>query len=72
MTGENYNAFATVVLLQGGESRGDRLIESLRSDLYGVLNVSDILYRNRARSKNHMQERTIFVFCSLLRCDGPL
>ena len=42
-----------VVLLQGGESRGDRFIESLRSDLYGVLNVSNILYRNCARSKNH-------------------
>ena len=72
MTGENYNAFATLVLLQGGESRGDRFIESLRSDLYGVFNVSDIFYRNCARSKNHMQERTMFVFCSLLRCDGPL
>ena len=52
-----------VVLLQRGESRGDRFIESLRSDLYGVLNVSDILYRNCARS-NHVQKRNIFVFCS--------
>ena len=53
-----------VVLLQRGESRGDRFIESLRSDLYGVLNVSKILYRNCARSKNHVQERSIFAFCS--------
>ena len=53
MTGENYNAFATVVLLQGGESRGDRFIECLRGDLNGVLNVSNILYRNCARSENH-------------------
>ena len=55
-----------VVLLQGGESRGDRFIESLRGDLYGVLNVSNILYRNCARSKNHVQERSIFAFCSPL------
>ena len=53
-----------VVLLQGGESRGDRFIECLRGDLYGVLNVSKILYRNCARSKNHVQERNIFAFCS--------
>ncbi len=53
-----------VVLLQRGESRGDRFIESLRSDLYGVLNVSDILYRNCAGSENHVSERSIFVFCS--------
>jgi hypothetical protein len=39
-----------VVLLQGGESCGDRFIESLRGDLYGVLNVSKILDRNCARS----------------------
>ena len=57
-----------VVLLQRGESRGDGFIESLRSDLYGVLNVSDILYRNCARSKNHVQKRSIFAFCSL---EGP-
>ncbi len=56
-----------VVLLQGGESRGDRFIESLRRDLYGVLNVSKILYRNCARSKNHVKKRTIFAFCSPLR-----
>jgi len=55
-----------VVLLQRGESRGDRFVESLGSDLYGVLNVSDILYRNCARSKNHVQKRSIFAFCSLL------
>jgi hypothetical protein len=30
-----------VILLQGGESRGDRFIECLRRDLCGVLNVSD-------------------------------
>ena len=59
-----------VVLLQRGESRGDRFIESLRSDLYGVLNVSDILYRNCARSKNHVQKRSIFAFCSPLGVDG--
>ena len=53
-----------VVLLQRGESRGDRFIESLRSDLYGVLNVSKILYRNCARSENHGQKRSIFAFCS--------
>jgi len=56
-----------VVLLQGGESRGDRFIESLRGNLYGVLNVSKISDRNRARSKNHVQEGSIFAFCSLLR-----
>ena len=54
-----------VVLLQRGESRGDRFIESLRSDLYGVLNVSDIFYRNCARP-NHVQKRSIFAVCSLL------
>ena len=32
-----------VVLLQSGEAGGDRFIECLRSDLYGVLNVSNIL-----------------------------
>jgi hypothetical protein len=58
-----------VVLLQRGESRGDRFIESLRSDLYGVLNVSDILYRNCTRSKNHVQKRSIFAFCSLVEAD---
>ena len=55
-----------VVLLQRGESRGDRFVESLRSDLYGVLNVSEILYRNCARPKNHVQKRSIFAFCSPL------
>jgi hypothetical protein len=53
-----------VVLLQRGESRGDRFIESLRRDLYGVLNVSKILYRNRARPENHNRKRSIFAFCS--------
>jgi len=56
-----------VVLLQRGESRGDRFIESLRGNLYGVLNVSKIPDRNRARSKNHVQERNIFAFCSPVR-----
>jgi hypothetical protein len=56
-----------VVLLQGGEGRGDRFIESLRGHLYGVFNVSKISDRNRARSKNHVQERSIFVFCSPVR-----
>jgi hypothetical protein len=37
-----------VVLLQGRKSGGDRFVECLRGDLYGVLNVSDILYRNCA------------------------
>jgi len=63
-----------VVLLQGGESCGDRFIESFRGDLYGVLNVSKIFYRNCARSKNHVQKRNIFAFCSPLRnsCDDFL
>jgi hypothetical protein len=56
-----------VVLLQGGESRGNRFIECLRGDLYGVLNVSKILYRNCARSKNHVQKRNIFAICSPIR-----
>ena len=56
-----------VVLLQGGESRGDRFIESLRGNLYGVLNVSKIFDRNCACSKNHVQERNIFAFCSPAR-----
>ena len=53
-----------VVLLQGGESGSDRFIECLRGDLYGVLNVSKILYRNCARSEDHKQKRSIFAFCS--------
>jgi hypothetical protein len=32
-----------------------------------VLNVSKISDRNRARSKNHVQEGSIFAFCSLLQ-----
>ena len=51
-----------VILLQGGESRGDRFIESLCGDLYGVLNVSNILYRNCARSKNHGKSVTYSPF----------
>jgi len=42
-----------IVLLKGGESGGDRFIEGLRGDLYGMLNVSNILHRNYARSENH-------------------
>jgi len=53
-----------VVLPQDGESRSNRFIESLRSDLCGVLNVPKILYRYCARSKNHVQKRGIFAFCS--------
>ena len=44
-----------VVLLQGRKSGSDRFIESLRGNLYGVLNVSKILYRNRASSEDHKQ-----------------
>jgi hypothetical protein len=55
-----------VVLLQGCESRGDRFIESLRGNLYGVLNISNILYRNRARSEDHESKRSIFAFYSLM------
>ena len=51
-----------VVLLQGGESGGDRFIECLRGDLYGVLNVSNILYRNCARSQNHGKSVTYSPF----------
>ena len=39
-----------LVLLQGRKTGGDRFIEGLGGDLYGVLNVSNILYRNCARS----------------------
>ena len=42
-----------IVLLQSRESGSDRFIECLRGDLYGVLNVSDISYRNCARSEDH-------------------
>ncbi len=57
------------ILLQGGESRSDRFVECLRGDLYGVLDVSKILYRNCARSKNHVQKRSIFAFYSPLTFD---
>jgi hypothetical protein len=53
-----------VVLLQGSQGSGDGFIESLRGDLYGVLNVSKIPDRDYAGSKSHVQERSIFVFCS--------
>jgi hypothetical protein len=56
-----------VVLPQGRESGSDRFIKCLRGDPYGVLNVSDISYRNCAGSENHTQERTMFVFSSPLR-----
>ena len=58
--------FYPMVLLQGRKGGSYRFIECLRSDLYGVLNVSDILYRDCARSKNHVQKRSIFAFCSPL------
>jgi hypothetical protein len=53
-----------VVLLQGRKSSSDRLIECLRDDLYGVLNISNILYRNCARSENHAWKGNIFAFYS--------
>jgi hypothetical protein len=59
-----------VVLLQGGQSSCDRFVECLRGDLYGVLNISKILYRNCARSKNHVQKRSRFAFCSPLGIRG--
>ena len=55
------------VLLQRRKSGSDCFIERLRADLYGVLNVSDIFYRNCARSEDHKQKRSIFAFCSLQR-----
>ena len=42
-----------LVLLKCGKSGSDRFIEGLCGDLYGVVNVSNILYRNCARSENH-------------------
>ena len=54
-----------VVLLQGRKSGCDRFVECFRGDLYGVLNVSNILDRHCARSQNHKQETSIFAFCSL-------
>ena len=44
-----------VVLLQGSQSSSDGFIERLRSDLYGVLNVLDILYCDCAGSEDHKQ-----------------
>ncbi len=58
-----------VVLLQGGERGGDRFIEGLGGDLYGVLNLSKVPYRNDARSENHNQKRTIFAVCSPCRAE---
>jgi hypothetical protein len=55
-----------VILLQGRKSGSDRLIECLRRDLYRVLNVSNILDRNCARSENHTREGNRFAFCSPL------
>jgi len=60
-----------VVLLQGRKSGCDRFVECFRGDLYGVLNVSNILDRHCARSQNHKQETSIFAFCSLLYVAGP-
>jgi hypothetical protein len=42
-------------LLQGSQSSSDGFIERLRGDLYGVLNVLDILYCDCARSEDHEQ-----------------
>ena len=56
-----------VVLLQGRKGGSDRFIEGLSGDLYGVLNVLDILYRNCARSEDHKPKRSIFAFCSPLQ-----
>ena len=52
------------VLLQGRESSSDRFIKRLRGDLYGVLNVSGIFYRNCAGSEDHKPERSIFAVYS--------
>ena len=57
--------FYPVVLLQGGQRSGDGFIESLRGYLYRVFNVSDISYRDCARSEDHKQKRNRFAFCSL-------
>jgi len=56
-----------IVSLKGRESGSDRFIECLCGDIYGVLNVSEISDHNRARSKDHVQERSIFAFSSPLR-----
>jgi hypothetical protein len=61
-----------IVLLQGRKSGRDRFIERLRGDLYGVLNVPKILYRNCARSLDHKQKRSIFAFCSPLIALPPI
>src|SRR5208282_2548109 len=53
-----------VVLLQGVKSGSDRFIECLRGDLYGVLNVSKIFYRNCASSQNHGSKGIMFAVCS--------
>ena len=42
-----------VVVLQRRERGSDRFIGRLPSDLYGVLDISDIFFRNCARRKNH-------------------
>ena len=61
----------SVILLQAGETRGDRFIESLRGDVYGVLNVSNILYRNCAGSKNHGKSVTYSPFVRYITADDP-
>jgi len=43
----------------------NRLIESLRSDLYRVFTSRNIRQGNSARSEGHKQKRSIFAFCSL-------
>ena len=55
------------VLLQRRESGSDRFIECLGADLYRVLNVSDILYRDCACSENHTAKRSIFAVYSPAR-----
>jgi hypothetical protein len=55
-----------VVLLHGRKSCRNRFIERFCGDLYGVLYVSNIPYRNCAGSENHIKQRSIFVFCSPL------
>jgi hypothetical protein len=43
------------VLPQSRESRGDRFIKSFCGDLYGVLNVLEILNRDCTRSEDHIE-----------------
>ena len=61
-----------VVLLQRGESRGDRFVESLSSDLNGVLNVLDILHGDCACSENHAPRfyKILLLFAILVTWPG--